>query len=215
MVKVFNEKIELQGFNFQPGFVALVEGDNILAATSGWECNGCIFVYRPTEDGWRGDWEGPETFPVEEVLDAIQDWQDNQDLQKALSFAEGKKLHIAESDVVFTDVVPGEKHHDGGEYGFYTRYRPIPGHPGIYRVSTECTCDFDSCGCGYQGIRALTVREYRRLKKASDKVTEIKKQVDSYEEWNPICCQNGNPGIGWFSGDHPQCCGNCKGFIII
>jgi hypothetical protein len=38
MVKVFNEKIELQGFNFQPGFVALVEGDNILAATSGWEC---------------------------------------------------------------------------------------------------------------------------------------------------------------------------------
>ena len=35
------------------------------------------------------------------------------------------------------------------------------------------------------------------------------------EEWNPICCQNGNPGIGWFSGDHPQCCGNCKGFIII
>ena len=170
MVKVFNEKIELQGFNFQPGFVALVEGDNILAATSGWECNGCIFVYRPTEDGWRGDWEGPETFPVEEVLDAIQDWKDNQDLQKALAYAEGKKLHIAESDVVFTDVVPGEKHHDGGEYGFYTRYRPIPGHPGIYRVSTECTCDFDSCGCGYQGIRALTVREYRRLKKASDKV---------------------------------------------
>jgi len=44
---------------------------------------------------------------------------------------------------------------------------------------------------------------------------EIKKQVDLYEEWNPICCQNGNPGIGWFSGDHPQCCGNCKGFIII
>jgi hypothetical protein len=170
MVKVFNEKIELQGFNFQPGFVALVEGDNILAATSGWECNGCIFVYRPTEDGWRGDWEGPETFPVEEVLEAIQDWKDNQDLQKALAYAEGKKLHIAESDVVFTDVVPGEKHHDGGEYGFYTRYSPIPGYPGIYRVSTETSCDFDSCGTGYQGIRALTVQEYRRLRRHSDKV---------------------------------------------
>ena len=170
MVKVFNEKIELQGFNFQPGFVALVEGETILAATSGWECNGCIFVYRPTEDGWRGDWEGPETFPVQLVLDAIQDWKDSAELSKALSFAEGKKLHISESDVVFTDVVPGEKHHDGGEYGFYTRYSPMPEYPGIYRVSTETSCEFDACGTGPQGIRALTVREYRRLKKASDKV---------------------------------------------
>ncbi len=169
MVKVFNEKIELQGFNFQPGFVALVEGDNILAATSGWECNGCIFVYRPQSDGWRGDWEGPETFPVQEVLDAIQDWQDQQELVKALAYAKGKKLHISDGDIEFTDVVPGEKHRDGGEYGFYTRYSPIPGYPGIYRVSTECTCDFDTCGTGPQGIRALTTREYRRLKKASDK----------------------------------------------
>ena len=170
MVKVFNEKIELQGFNFQPGFVALVEGDNILAATSGWECNGCIFVYRPTEDGWRGDWEGPETFPVQEVLEAIQDWQDSSALSKALAYAKGKKLHISDGDIEFTDVVPGEKHRDGGEYGFYTRYSPIPGYPGIYRVFTETTCEFSACGTGYQGIRALTVREYRRLKKASDRI---------------------------------------------
>ncbi len=174
MVKVFNEKIELQGFNFQPGFVALVEGDNILAATSGWECNGSLLVYRPAEDGsWQGDWEGPETFPVQEVLEAIQDWKDNQDLQKALSFAEGKKLHISESDVVFTDVVPGEKHHDGGEYGFYTRFSPMPEYPGIYRVWTGTTCDFDACGTGYQGIRALTTREYRRLKRSSDKAEAV------------------------------------------
>jgi hypothetical protein len=216
-IHVFSEPQSSCGFKFKEGFVALLNKSGTpVAATSGWECEGNLFVYRPAEDGsWAGSWEGPETFPVQEVLEAIQDWQDNQDLQKALSFAEGKKLHIAESDVVFTDVVPGEKRNNGGEYGFYTRYSPIPGYPGIYRVSTETTCDFDTCGTGYQGIRALTVREYRRLKKASDKVKEIKKQVDLYEEWNPICCQNGNPGIGWFSGDHPQCCGNCKGFIII
>jgi hypothetical protein len=161
----------LSGFNFKPGHAALVEGDNILAATSGWEVGNQMFVYRPQPDGsWQGDWEGPETFPVQDVLDAIQDWQDNQDLQKALQYAEGKKLHISNEDVVFTDVVPGEKHHDGGEYGFYTRYTPIPGCPGIYRVFSETTCDFDACGTGYQGIRTLTVREYRRLKKASDRV---------------------------------------------
>ena len=171
-IHVFCEPQELCGFNFKEGFAALLNNKgNPAAATSGWECEGSLYVYRPQSDGtWQGDWEGPETFPVEEVLDAIQDWQDNQDLQKALSFAEGKKVHISNEDIVFTDVVPGEKHHDGGEYGFYTRYHPIPGHPGIYRVSTECTCDFDRCGTGYEGIRALTVREYRRLKKASDKV---------------------------------------------
>jgi len=159
------------GFNFKEGFAALLNSSGTpVAATSGWECNGCIFVYRPTEDGWRGDWEGQETFPVDDVLDAIQDWKDSAELSKALSFAEGKKLHISDEDIVFTDVVPGEKHRDGGEYGFYTRYSPIPGHPGIYRVSTETTCDFDACGTGPQGIRALTVREYRRLKRSSDKI---------------------------------------------
>jgi hypothetical protein len=147
-----------------------VEGDNILAATSGWECNNCLFVYRPTEDGWRGDWEGPETFPVSEALEAIQDFLEGTELSKALAYAKGKKLYLSNEDIVFTDVVPGDRCNDGGEYGFYTRYRPIPGYPGIYRVSTETSCEFDACGTGYQGIRALTTREYRRLKKASDKV---------------------------------------------
>jgi hypothetical protein len=169
-IMIFKKTENIQGFSFKPGFAALVEGEIILAATSGWECDGCLYVYRPTESGWQGDWEGPETFPVDDVLDAMEAWQDQQDIEKALQYAEGKKLHIAERDVVFTDVVPGEKCNNGGEYGFYTRYSPIPGYPGIYRVSTETTCDFDACGTGYEGIRALTVREYRRLKKASDKV---------------------------------------------
>lgn len=167
--------IVLKGFTLQPGFVALVEGDDILAVTSGWEhwdaCGPMLFVYRPIVDGtWAGRWEDETTFPVQEVLDAMEAWRDNQDLQKALQYAEGKKLYISNNDIVFTDVVAGEKCNDGGEYGFYTRYSPIPGYPGIYRVSTECTCDFDRCGTGYQGIRALTSREYRRLKKASDRV---------------------------------------------
>jgi hypothetical protein len=173
MKKIMIATIEtvIEGFNFKPGFAALVEGETLLAATSGWECGGMLFVYRPQSDGtWAGNWEGPETFPVEEALEAIQDFLESVELSKALRYAEGKKLHISETDVVFTNVVPGERHRDGGEYGFYTRYSPIPAHPGIYRVSTETTCDFDACGTGPQGIRALTAREYRRLKKASDAV---------------------------------------------
>jgi len=170
-IKIFNEYEKVNGFNFQEGFAALLEGEKIIAATSGWECNGNLFVYRPAEDGsWQGDWESEETFPVQEVLEAIQDWQDNVELSKALAYAEGKKLYLSNEDIVFTDVVPGEKHHDGGEYGFYTRYSPIPGYPGIYRVFTETTCDFDACGTGYEGITALTIAEYRKLRKKSDEI---------------------------------------------
>jgi len=170
-IKIFEKSEKVQGFNFQEGFTALLEGEKIIAATSGWECNGMLFVYRPTPNGeWIGRWEDETTFPIEDALDAMEAWQDNVELSKALAYAEGKKLYLSNEDIVFTDVVPGEKHRDGGEYGFYTRYCPIPGYPGIYRVSTETSCEFDACGTGYQGIRALTAREYRRLKKASDKV---------------------------------------------
>ena len=174
-VVVFNKKVKRQGFTFQQGFVALVENGKILAATSGWvhrdACGVMMYIYRPQPDGtWLGRWEDEESFPVFPVLDAIQEWEYNKDLRKALAYAKGKKLYISDDDIVFTDVYPGEKCYNGGEYGFYTRYSPIPGYPGIYKVFTETTCDFDACGTGYQGIRALTVREYRRLKKASDKV---------------------------------------------
>ena len=96
---------------------------------------------------------------------------DKQELLEALEFANGKHLHASREDILFTDVVPGEKHRDGGEYGFYTRYSPTD-FPGIYVVSTETTCSFDDCGTGYVGIRALTKEDYQRLQEASDRVEE-------------------------------------------
>lgn len=171
-IRIATDRTGIQaGFHFKEGFAAIFDGDKIVAATSGWTSGNMIFVYRPQEDGsWEGDWEGPETFPVDEVSQALQVWAEKEEIEKALAYAEGKKLYVSNSDIVFTDVVPGEKSRDGGEYGFYTIYSPIEGYPGIYRVSTGTTCDFDACGTGYVGIRALTVREYRRLKKASDKI---------------------------------------------
>jgi hypothetical protein len=171
-IKIFQNPEKVQGFNFQPGFAAILEGEKIIAATSGWETGGdkYLYVYRPQNGGWVGYWEDEETFPVAAVSDAIVAYEESKDFEAALADAEGKELFISDTDLVFTDVVPGNKSHNGGEYGFYTRYIPIPGYPGIYRVFTETTCDFDACGTGYEGIRALTVREYRRLKKASDEI---------------------------------------------
>ena len=170
-IYVAKENKEIQGFNFRPGFIALFEKENILAATSGWESGGCLMVYRQDSKGnWQGKWEDEEDgINVPEILQAIADYEEKVELEKALKFAEGKKLKISETPLKFTDEVPGKKCNDGGEYGFYTVYCPTE-NPGIYRVMTETTCNFDSCGTGYQGIRALTVSEYRKLKKESDKV---------------------------------------------
>jgi hypothetical protein len=164
-----------QGFNFKPGFVALAdEKGNIKAATSGWECNGNVYVYRPSVDGtWIGDWEDEGTFPVKEVLDAIQNWQEEKELQKVLHYTDSKKLYVSENDIMFTEIVPGSRCWNGGEYGFYTRYIPIQEYPGIYKVYTESTCDLDACGTGYQGIKALTAAEYRKLRKESNKIEEV------------------------------------------
>jgi hypothetical protein len=176
-IKIFEKSEKGQGFSFQEGFAALMDDSRILAAASGYETdngNGGswgVYVYRPDAENpgeWLGGWEDGEDALT--LSDAISDWQDEKELKKALTYAAGKKLHTAEGDIFFTDVVPGEKCNNGGEYGFYTRYSPILEHPGIYRVSTETTCDFDACGTGYEGIRALTTGEYRRLKKASDKI---------------------------------------------
>ena len=169
-IKIFKKTENIQGFNFQPGFAALVEGETILAVTSGWECNGCLYVYRNNNGKWIGNWEDDETFPVADVSDAIAAYEERKDIEAALAASEGKELFISDTDLVFTDVVPGDKSNNGGEYGFYTRYSPIPGYPGIYRVYSETTCDFDACGTGYEGITSLTIAEYRKLRKKSDEI---------------------------------------------
>jgi hypothetical protein len=96
--------------------------------------------------------------------------QEAKEIKKVISQSVGKSLHVSKEDIVFTDVVPGVHCNNGGEYGFYTRYCPIPEYPGIYRIYTETTCDFDSCDTGYEGIEALTAEDYQELRKVSDEI---------------------------------------------
>src|SRR5690554_3988264 len=106
--------------------------------------------------------------------------QEAKEIKKALLQAEGKTLYVSEKDILFTDTVPGTKCNNGGEYGFYTRYSPIPGHPGIYRVYTETTCDFDACGTGYEGIYCLTEDDYKEFRKASDEIEAVGNLYNRY-----------------------------------
>lgn len=174
-VEVMGKNAEIVGFHFKPGFAVLVDRfGKINAATSGRYENNFMFVYRLQFDGtWIGSWECEETFPIQEVLDAIEKFKEDLEIEKALNYSKNTKLHISEYDIEFTDVVPGRMCNDGGDYGFYTRYCPIPERPGIYRVYTKTTCDFDACGTGFEGIKALTTAEYRKLRRASNKIEEV------------------------------------------
>jgi len=63
---------------------------------------------------------------------------------KEIPVAERARLRNQQTNIRLTDVVPGEKHTDGGEYGFYTRLQCK--RTGLFLIYTTCTCDFDRCG---------------------------------------------------------------------
>lgn len=69
----------------------------------------------------------------------------------------------------FTDVVGGEKCHNGGEYWFYTELLPTP-YEGFFKVITGTSCDFDNCGTGYEGISFFTAEDIKRMREESDRI---------------------------------------------
>lgn len=71
----------------------------------------------------------------------------------------------------FTDVIPGERCNNGGEYGFYSSYYPTE-RKGVYEYYTRCTCDFDACGTGREGFVVLTKDDLARLIKDHEAVLE-------------------------------------------
>ncbi len=71
--------------------------------------------------------------------------------------------------IEFVDVMPGEKSHDGGEYGFYTELRPTR-FTNVFQVWTSTSCDFDDCGTGFEGYAYLTRGDLDKMRYESDKI---------------------------------------------
>ena len=127
------------------------------------------YIYRPTPRS-----QPPRYLYVPWLLE----WIESLD-----SLRHGRELA---SDPVysFTDVEPGEKSIDGGEYGFYTNLFCLG--RGIYLVTTECTCDFDSCGCGKKGIALLTEDEARSMPDYSrfdSKASQLRETLEVTGRW--------------------------------
>lgn len=76
------------------------------------------------------------------------------------------------------DIPSGKKCNNGGDYGFYTNYRKTD-IDGLYKVTTWTTCDFDSCGTGFQGYEWVS----------KDKFEEFHNSENIFE-WLKRPCRN-------------------------
>lgn len=70
-IRIAKENKNINGFFNQRGFIELIENEEIVAISSGWECNGCLMVYRYNEETkkWVGEWECIDTFPIKEAIE--------------------------------------------------------------------------------------------------------------------------------------------------
>lgn len=79
MLSIAKENKTDRNFFIQRGFITVTDKDNnIIAVSSGWEVSGQLMVYRPSENGWEGNWEDEETFPVEVGLNLQNEFQDEE-----------------------------------------------------------------------------------------------------------------------------------------
>lgn len=159
----------IDGFTVKPGYVKFENG----TLSSGWSQRDTIFVYSKVDEGWQGDWESEDDgYPVSKIQEALAEWQEQQDL-KEVEILDNPYLG-GEFDIV--TVVAGEKCYNGGEYGFWDTYSPIAGKPGVYRVTSGTSCDFDACGTGHCGYKFISVDDYHQLRKEEGELLALGSQ---------------------------------------
>ena len=101
-------------------------------------------------------------------------------------------LYTGDSFTV-TEIVPGDKCNNGGEYGFTSVFTKTK-VPGIYFWDRETTCDFSPCGTGPQGFVILTNPMVDRIITASERITDA-----ALEAWQRY---------QWGDGDYPRYTGD-------
>lgn len=92
-----------------------------------------------------------------------------------------------------TEIVPGDKCNNGGEYGFASVFTKTS-VPGVYYWTRTTTCDFAECGTGPQGYVVLTENMVDRILTASERITDA-----ALEAWQRY---------QWGDGDYPRYTGD-------
>ena len=181
-----NNTTIIKGFVCKPEMIVIGndEGDLAVITRFGFdeEHNALykIYVYEFLNGKWRGRWLRFKLDLTDDLLDELHDVvkdiiaaREEASLQAEWEAACKKASEFPEDVLAvfdgnddeywkFTDVIPGDKSNNGGEYGFYSSYYPT-NVKGVYEWYTSTTCDFDPCGTGRQGFVVLTKDDLGRL----------------------------------------------------
>lgn len=159
----------VDGFTVKEGFIVFThDNDKIIGVSSGWnDGNDMMYIYTLEDGVWVGDWESDYTFPVDDALALLNIYQKQRDMEELKLeidklLRDRVELYVSDETIRFVDEVAGEKSSDGGQYGFYSTYYPTD-VAGIYEYHTSTTCEFDTCGTGYEGMVILTEDRYHYL----------------------------------------------------
>lgn len=167
--EIIKEYGKIDGFTVKPGYVKFQNG----TLSSGWSQGDTILVYSKVDGDWQGDWESEDDgYPVSGIEEALSILQEQEDL-KAIEILSNPYLG---EDFKIVTVVGGERRYNGGEYEFWDTYSPIAGKPGVYRVTSGTSCDFDACGTGYCGFRFLSVDDYNQLRREEGELLALGSQ---------------------------------------
>ena len=174
-IEIAREFETINGFTVKEGYVIFRDSDdNVFGITSGWNDGYLLYVYTRQDGEWVGGWEDDENFPVEEALEKINEYNKNKEMEELKTeikklIENGVSIYISDEPIRFVDQVAGSRSSDGGEYGFYSTYYPTE-ISGIYELHTSTTCEFDSCGTGYEGLVVLTQGKYEYLVSEEEKI---------------------------------------------
>lgn len=176
-IEIVKENMRVKDFNIKKGFIIFKDiNNNIISISSGWNDRGMLYVYTHQNGEWTGDWENSYDFPVFEALEILREYEKEKEMEilklEVKNLLEnGEKLYISNEleRIRFIDELPGNKSGDGGDYGFFSTYYPTD-IEGIYEYYTSTTCEFDTCGTGYEGLVILTKDRYIYLKEEEKKI---------------------------------------------
>lgn len=169
-VGVCVERCEYHGFHIKPGMIVVDKNlareafgivhleDDVIVSYKG-AYDDCFGIWAKVE----GNYKRMERYVVSHLSELAAD------LEEIIAVCGQKDIdeficdRLINSDIYtgegfrITYEEPGDKCNDGGEYGYYIDFRKTE-IPGLYDVESWTTCDFDSCGTGFEGFTWLTER---------------------------------------------------------
>ena len=189
IINVIDTKTIIKGFVCKPGMI-VIGGENIpltICTRTYTDCDNnnelyALYAYQFINNNWKGGWLDFDKVGdnlIEEIENLIQEDIEKAD-EHAFNEACDEADHFDEEVLVdcrkgeyfkFVTVVGGKKCNNGGEYWFYDELYPT-NKKGVFKHYTSPSCDFDNCGCGFEGYVVITDEILQQLMDAEEEVLE-------------------------------------------